>query len=125
MVEQSSGFTRGFLIVSILILAFIVGVCIANVIYFNNLRTDDCTEFSQGTATTMFWLNLFITIGAGIVFIWLITRLLRTTKKVMRAEERSREFFGATERQLRERRTSRTAAGNVVGGTEMDRFAQR
>ena len=54
----------------------VVGVSIANIVYFNRLRDDKCTEVSSGEATAMLWVNIIILVIAALIFLWSLWRLI-------------------------------------------------
>ena len=68
--------TRWFKIISFIVLGFIVGVSIANIVYFNRIRTGTCNAVTQGEANIMMWVNIVISIITGLLFIWSLWRLL-------------------------------------------------
>ena len=56
---------------------FSLGVGVANLYYFNKIRLDgQCSPVTQGTATTMLWLNLVVVILSAIAFFWSLFRLI-------------------------------------------------
>lgn len=69
-----------FKIVVIIVAAATIGVCIANIIYFNRLRNSTCNEISSGEAVTMFWINIVLLALASIVFILCIWKLIVPSK---------------------------------------------
>ena len=56
---------------------FSLGVGVANLYYFNKIRLNGaCGPVSEGTATTMVWLNLALVILAAVAFFWSLFRLI-------------------------------------------------
>ena len=67
-------FYRGVVLVSS---ALAAGVGIANLYYFNKIRLNGaCGPVSEGTATTMLWLNLALVVLAAVAFFWSLFRLI-------------------------------------------------
>jgi hypothetical protein len=71
--EKSSSYLI-FLVVVFIVLTFITGVLIANTIYFSELRNQSCGKVPQSQLDIMYWLNLVLTIVAGIL--WLVILVL-------------------------------------------------
>lgn len=67
--------SRWFKIIIALLSAIIVGITIANIVYFNRIRTGTCNAVNSGQATTMLWVNVILLIISIIVFIWSLWRL--------------------------------------------------
>ena len=67
--------SRWFKIIVTLLSAVIIGVTIANLVYFNKIRTGSCDSVSSGEATTMLWINIILLVIAAVVFIWSLYRL--------------------------------------------------
>ena len=67
--------SRWFKIIVTLLSAIIIGVTIANLVYFNKIRTGTCNAVSSGEATTMLWINVILLVIAAVVFIWSLYRL--------------------------------------------------
>ena len=54
-----------------------LAISIANLYYFNKIRLNGaCGPVSEGTATTMVWLNLILAILSAIAFFWSLFRLI-------------------------------------------------
>lgn len=68
--------SRWFKIIVFVLSAIVVGVTIANLVYFNRIRNGTCQAISHNTAVTMLWVNAILLIIAIIVFIWSLWRLL-------------------------------------------------
>lgn len=76
--------SRAFKIVVFIFTGFVLGVTIANVVYFNRLRdsnnalvvnNNNNQAITTGEANVMFWVNMILAIIAGIIFLWSIYRL--------------------------------------------------
>ena len=65
----------------IILSVFIVGVSIANVIYFNRIRKNGCVDVSSGEATAMLWVNGIILVISVLFFLWSLWRLIFTKDK--------------------------------------------
>ena len=70
--------SRWFKIIVFLLSAAVIGVTIANIIYYNKIRNGTCGAVTHGEATTMLWVNVILLIVAIFVFIWSIWKLLFT-----------------------------------------------
>ena len=68
--------SRSFKIVVFILSAVVVGVSIANIVYFNRIRDGTCQAVSHGTATTMVWVNAILLVIAIIILLWSLWRLL-------------------------------------------------
>ena len=70
--------SRIFLFFAFVISIFIIGVTIANLVYYNKIRSGGNCVVTQGEAEAMFWVNVIILVFALILFIWsLIGMFLR------------------------------------------------
>ena len=80
--------SRWFKIVVFLLTSIVVGVSIANIVYFNRIRTGNCQAISHGTAVTMIWVNVILLIIAAIIWLWSIWRLIfsRTTRETFKGK---------------------------------------
>lgn len=67
--------SRWFKIIVTLLSAVIIGVTIANLVYYNKIRTGSCNAVSSGEATTMLWINVVLLVIGAVVFIWSLYRL--------------------------------------------------
>lgn len=67
--------SRWFKIVVFLLTSIVVGVCIANIVYFNRIRGNTCVAMTHGEATAMVWVNVILLILTGIIWIWSLWRL--------------------------------------------------
>ncbi len=65
-------------IVVFLISAFVVGVMIANLVYYNRIREGKTVTTSE--ATTMLWVSVILLVIGVLVFLWSIWRLLFTSE---------------------------------------------
>lgn len=68
--------SRWFKIIVFILSAVVVGVTIANIVYFNRIRNGTCQAISHNTATTMVWVNAILLVIAIIIFLWSLWRLL-------------------------------------------------
>ncbi|PCJ29034.1 MAG: hypothetical protein COA94_02825 [Rickettsiales bacterium] len=68
--------TRWFKIFVSVITAFVVGISIANVVYYNRIRTGTCNAITRGEADAMFWINIIVSISSGLLFVWSLWRLV-------------------------------------------------
>lgn len=68
--------SRWFKIVVFLLTSIVVGVCIANIVYFNRIRGGTCGAVTHGEATTMLWVNIILLIITAIIWLWSIWRLI-------------------------------------------------
>jgi len=66
--------TRWFKIIVFIFSAIIVGLFIANVVYYNRIRTGGTV--TTGEATSMLWLSVIFLIVGIIVFLWSIWSLV-------------------------------------------------
>lgn len=66
--------TRWFKIIVFIFSAISVGLFIANVVYFNRIRTGGTV--TTGEATSMLWLSVIFLVIAIIVFLWTIWSLV-------------------------------------------------
>ncbi len=71
----------GYKIFVLILSVFIVGVSIANVIYFNRIRKNGCVDVSSGEATAMLWVNGIILVISVFFFFWSLWRLIFTKDK--------------------------------------------
>jgi len=68
--------SRWYKVLVFIVSGIVVGVSIANIVYFNRLRDDSCTAVSSGEATTMLWVNVVILVIAALIFLWSLWRLI-------------------------------------------------
>ena len=54
----------------------IVGVSIANIVYYNRLRDGSSASVSDGEATAMMWVNIVVLVIAALIFLWSLWRLI-------------------------------------------------
>lgn len=73
--------TLWFRIIVFIISTFFVGFSIANIVYYNRLRRDNCIAITSGEATVMFWLNLILLVFGALVWFWAIIKLLFNKSK--------------------------------------------
>jgi len=66
--------TRWFKIIVFIFSAIVVGLFIANVVYFNRIRTGGTV--TTGEATSMLWLSVIFLIIGILVFLWSIWSLV-------------------------------------------------
>lgn len=73
--------TRWFKIIVFIFSAIIVGLFIANVVYYNRIRTGGTV--TNGEATSMLWLSVIFLIISIIIFLWSIWSLVfsKTTRE--------------------------------------------
>ena len=90
--------SRWFKIIVFILSAIVVGVTIANIAYFNQIRNGSCQALSHNTATTMVWVNAILLVIAIIIFLWSLWRLL---------------FSGAARAQVRHYMISPTSGVNM------------
>ena len=58
-----------------------IGFGITNIVYFNRIRiNDNCGSVSGTEATTLLYLNIFLTIFSFLLFLWSLYRLVITGK---------------------------------------------
>ena len=68
-----------FKVIVLIVSGYTLGVSVANSYYFNQIRIkNNCQPISNGTATTMVWLNIILAIVAAIIFFWSLFRLIFT-----------------------------------------------
>jgi len=67
--------SRWFKIVVFLLTSIVVGVSIANIVYYNRIRSGTCGAVSNGEATTMLWISVIVLIIAALIWLWSIWRL--------------------------------------------------
>lgn len=67
---------RGFKIFVFIASGFIAGFTIANIIYFNRLRSSPSPSVSSGEASALMWLNVILLLLAVLAFIWSIIQLV-------------------------------------------------
>jgi len=79
MIDTSE--TRWFKIIVFIFAAIIVGIFIANLVYYNRIRTGGTV--TTGEATSMLWISVIILIIAIIIFLWSIWSLVfsKTTRE--------------------------------------------
>ena len=65
-----------FKIIIIIVAAATIGVSIANIIYYNRIRSSNSTVISHNEAVTMLWINIILIVFAAVIFIWAIWRLI-------------------------------------------------
>ncbi len=65
-----------FNIIVIIVAAATIGVSIANIVYYNRIRTGTCGEISHSEAVTMLWINAGLIVLAAVIFLWAIWRLV-------------------------------------------------
>ena len=61
--------SRSFKIVVFLLAAIVVGVTIANIVYYNRIRNGTCNAVTHGEATTLVWVNAILLIIAALIFL--------------------------------------------------------
>ena len=66
--------TLWFKIIVTIASGFFAGLFLANIIYYNRLRTGG--TLSSGEITSMLWLNAILFVVAIIIFIWALVRLV-------------------------------------------------
>lgn len=66
--------TQWFKIIVFISAGFFAGLFLANIIYYNRLRSGQ--TLSHGEAVSMLWLNIILFILAIILFIWALIRLI-------------------------------------------------
>jgi len=89
--------TRWFKIVTMIIAGFFVGFSIANVIYFNRIRTESCMAVTRGEATTMLWVNIALLVIATILFLWSLVRLIFSRDSRQEMVRRAGQYAVGTE----------------------------
>jgi len=67
---------RGFKIFVFIASGFIAGFTIANIIYFNRLRSSPSPSVTSGEASALMWLNVILLLLAVLAFIWSIIQLV-------------------------------------------------
>ena len=73
--------SRWYKITVFIISAIVVGVTIANIVYFNRIRKGTCGAMTSGEATTMLWINVILLIITAIIFIWSLWKLIFSSEK--------------------------------------------
>ena len=58
-----------------------LGFAIANIIYYDQLRNGDSGSITNGSAQTMYWLNLVGAILSAIILIWAIYEVLKSSNE--------------------------------------------
>lgn len=78
--------SRGYKIFIFVASGFITGFAIANIIYFNRLRSPSTAPLvSPGEATALMWLNIILLILSAIAFIWSLISLVTTHRIIIPA----------------------------------------
>ena len=72
--------SRWFKIVVFILAAIVVGVSIANIVYFNRIRDGTCQAVSRNSATTMLWVNVILLVIAILVLLWSLWRMIFTSE---------------------------------------------
>ena len=80
--------TRWFKIVIVVVTGFVIGISIANIVYYNRIRSGTCNAVTQNEANAMFWINIVILVVASLIFLWALWRLLFTRETVERWENK-------------------------------------
>ena len=78
--------SRWFKIIVFIVAAIVVGVTIANIVFFNRIRDGTCNAVTHGQATTMLWVNVILLVIAVIIFLWSLWRLLFTRETRQRVK---------------------------------------
>ncbi len=84
--------SRWFKIVVLIATGFFAGFFIANAIYFNRIMNGSCSAVTKTEATVLFWANIILAIIAGIIFIWVLFRIVwvrRPSKEEKTAAEKT------------------------------------
>lgn len=68
--------SRWYKIIVFIVSAIFVGFSIANIVYYNRIRTGTCAAVTSGEATTLMWLNIALLVIAGLIFLWSLWRLI-------------------------------------------------
>lgn len=68
--------SRWFKIVIFLVSGIVVGVSIANIVYFDRIRKGTCGAVTHGEAVAMIWVNAILLVIAALVFLWSLWRLI-------------------------------------------------
>lgn len=68
--------TRWFKIIIFIVTGFVLGVSIANIVYYNRIKSGTCNAVTSGEANAMFWINIIIAVAVGLVMLWSLWRLL-------------------------------------------------
>ena len=84
--------SRGFTIVVFVVSGFFVGFSLANIIYFNRIRSNGgAPGVTRGEATAMLWVNAILFGIALIIWIWSIYRWVTTREYRQRIKDYLKE----------------------------------
>nr|QBK90669.1 MAG: hypothetical protein LCPAC104_01660 [Pithovirus LCPAC104] len=75
MSDSSDSENRWFRIITFIVSLFFLGISILNAVWYNRIRNGSCNALSKRDAEIGFWLNIFLAIIAGIIFIWALISL--------------------------------------------------
>lgn len=87
--------TRWFKIIAFIALGFFAGLFLANIIYYNRLRTGGVV--TSGEATSMLVINAILFVIALLLFIWCLFRILATDDVQTVAKDKVVNYFTSTE----------------------------
>lgn len=85
--------TRWFKIIVTIVSGFFIGIAIANIVYYNRIRSGTCNAVTKNEANVMFWINIVILVIAVIIFLWSLWRLLFTQSQRSKAGKSVDKYF--------------------------------
>lgn len=86
--------TQWFKIIVFISAGFFAGLFLADIIYFNRLRTGG--TLTHGESTSMLWLSVILFVVAVIIFVWALIRLLVRQDVRDYASQKTTEYFSKT-----------------------------
>lgn len=87
--------TRWFKILVLIASGLVAGVSLANIIYYNRIRTGSCTAVSVNEATGLLVVNVIIFIIAILLFLWALWRLLFSREFRVKAQGATLGYLGS------------------------------
>lgn len=85
-VVETTG-TRWFKFTVFAVSGFMAGVSLANVIYYNRIRTESCDAVTKGQARSMYIINIIIFIVSFALFIWSAVKIFFTQQARQHASQ--------------------------------------
>lgn len=88
--------SRWFKVFAFIISGFVVGVSIANIIYFNRLRKKPSTDITSTEATSMLWVNIVILVISSLLFIFALWKLIFSQSYRAKLVTKTKRYFTDT-----------------------------
>ena len=106
--------TRWFKIAVFIMTGFVLGTSIANIVYYNRIRTGTCNAVTRGEGNAMFWINIIIAVVAGLLMLWSLWRLVFSREFRQQLGSDANSYFSGEGTGIVGPRTRRTGSNVVV-----------